>query len=60
MLISHKGKSMFGFKVFVSTLIVLMACLVTYSGFKAENRSGKMVSISIILIYGLSMIAIWG
>lgn len=51
---------MVGFKVFVSTLIVLMAGLVTYSGFKSENKSGKMVSISMIVIYGLSMIAIWG
>lgn len=50
---------MFGFKVFVSTLIVIMTFLVAYAGFKAE-KNGKIISTSMLVIYALSIVAIWG
>lgn len=50
---------MYAFKVFVSTLIALMIIIVFCAGFKA-NKSGKMVSAAIAIIYALAIVAIWG
>ena len=51
---------MYGFKVFVSTLIVLMIVLLTWATFKASNQSGKTISYVIIIVEALSLAAIWG
>lgn len=55
-----KGENMYAFKVFVSTLILMMVIMLTGATFKASNQSGKSVAYIIIVINALSLVAIWG
>ncbi len=48
---------MYAFKVIVSTLIVLMICLL---GFAANKGGGKLIATLMIIVYMLSFVAIWG
>ena len=50
---------MYAFKVFVSTILLLMVLIITYASFNMPKRS-KITAIIIDIIYGLCFIAIWG
>lgn len=52
---------MYGFKVFVSTLIVLMTIITAIATSKAAPKdSVRNVAYTVIIIETLSLIAIWG
>ena len=50
---------MYAFKVFVSTLIVGMIAVIFYAGFKGD-KSAKMTSSIMAIVFALAIIAIWG
>ncbi len=50
---------MYAFKVFTSTLIMIMIALMFYTAFKSD-KTGKLVSCLMGIVYALSIIAIWG
>ena len=51
---------MYGFKVFVSTLILLVVLLLSWSFIKSEGQTGKAVSFFLLMVNALSLVAIWG
>ena len=50
---------MYAFKVFVSTLVLIMVLIVTYAGLVAPKKQ-KTTAIIMDIIYALCLIAIWG
>ena len=50
---------MYGFKVMVTTLILIMIGLLMYVYYKAD-RNGKIIALAIMLVNVLSAVAIWG
>lgn len=51
---------MFAFKVFVSTLVMVMILILLYSAYKADKPSGKVVIFVMLLIYALCIVGMWG
>lgn len=51
---------MYAFKVFVSTLIVLMIVMLTWAATRAVKDAGKPVAYMIIAVELMSLAAIWG
>ena len=51
---------MYGFKVFVSTLIVLVILLLSWTLVKDGNKSGATVAFILLIVDALSLVAIWG
>lgn len=51
---------MYGFKVFVSTLILILIVVMLYACIVTKGQSGKTVAYLIIIINALSLAAIWG
>jgi len=54
-----RGVSMYGFKIFVTTLICLMLAVLFYVMHKS-NQNGRYAAYAFILVDLLSLIAIWG
>lgn len=50
----------YGYKVFVSTVAIVMAILIYLATCKAGNQSGKKVAYAVIITYLLCITAIWG
>ena len=50
---------MYAFKVFVSTLIIMMIACIFCAGFTG-NKSTKIVAAVMAIVYGLAIVAIWG
>ena len=50
---------MYEFKVMVTTLLLILIGSLAYSGIKSTG-SGKYVSLIMMIIEGLSIVAIWG
>lgn len=50
---------MYAFKVFTSTLMIIMIALMFYSAYKNE-KSGRITALLMAIIYALGIIAIWG
>lgn len=51
---------MFAFRIFVSTLVLVMICLLSMAAAKINSQSGKKVALAVIILYGLCLVAIWG
>lgn len=51
---------MYAFKVFVSTLIILVVLLMSWSFIKSEGQSAKVVALMLMIVNALSLVAIWG
>lgn len=51
---------MYTFKVFVSTLIILVILLLSWTLLKAQNKSGTAVAWILLIVNALSLMAIWG
>lgn len=51
---------MYGFKVFVSTLIILVILLLAWAMLKSEEKSGKTIVCILMIVHALSLVAIWG
>lgn len=51
---------MFTFKVVVSTILVLMICLLVYVGAISKERNGKYIAWGMVVVNILSFMAIWG
>lgn len=51
---------MFAFKVFVSTLVLVMVVVLAMATAKVDNPSGKKVSMAVMALYALCIVAIWG
>lgn len=51
---------MYAFRVMVSTLIILMELVMSWSFVKTSVYSAKTVALIIMVVYGLSLVAIWG
>lgn len=54
-----KGVSMYAFKVFVTTLIILLLVILTYAATRSDAK-GRYVAYGIIIVNILSVLAIWG
>ena len=51
---------MYTFRVFVSTLIILMIFVLAYAVLKAEGKAARFTAYVLMGVYILSFIAIWG
>lgn len=51
---------MYGFKVFVSTLIAIFMTLVVFAVIKQPTNNGKGLASAFLIIEALSLMAIWG
>ena len=51
---------MYAFKVFVSTLIILVILLLSWAGLKSREKSGATIACILMTVNALSLIAIWG
>lgn len=51
---------MYAFKVFVSTLIILVILLLSWACIKAKDKSGTTIACILMIVYALSLVAIWG
>lgn len=50
----------FTFKVMVTTLILVLIAMLALATWNAKNTTGKKMSAFIIILYILSILAIWG
>ena len=50
---------MYAFKVFVSTLVMIMIGLMFYSATQSEKK-GRLAALLMAVVYGLCLIALWG
>jgi bacteriorhodopsin len=50
---------MYAFKVFVTTLIILLLVILTYTATRSDAK-GRYVAYGIIIVNILSVLAIWG
>lgn len=50
---------MYAFKVFVSTIVIILMLTMFYIYFKSD-KNGKTVSMVLAMVYALSIVAIWG
>ena len=53
------GVIMYAFKVFASTLMMIMIALMFYCAVK-NDKAGRVVTLLMAIVYGLGIIAIWG
>ena len=60
MIVFYEVFSMFAFKVFVSTLVMIMILILLYSAYKADTPSGKTVIFIMLFIYALCIVGMWG
>ena len=51
---------MYAFRVFVSTLIVLVILLLSWTCLKAKDKSGISIACILMIVNALSLVAIWG
>ncbi len=51
---------MYGFKIFVSTIITIFMTIIVLSGLKQPGDGVKRVSCMLLIVEALSLIAIWG
>lgn len=51
---------MFAFRIFVSTLVLVMIFVISMATVKINSQSGKNVALAVIVLYGLCLVAIWG
>lgn len=54
-----RGITMYAFKVFASTLMMIMIALMFYCAVK-NDKAGRVVTLLMAIVYGLGIIAIWG
>lgn len=51
---------MYAFKVFVSTLIIIVILLISWACLKSKDKSGATIACILLIVNALSIIAIWG
>ena len=51
---------MYAFRVFVSTLIILVILLLSWTIIKSKEKGGIAIACILMIVNALSLVAIWG